>query len=336
MKYLNVLPPLALGQKRSLQYRDPERMSAELARGTSAVMNYISDEPDGSFFAQSSFIKTRNLSLVASVSSAFRVEARGASSGILMVASHGVTSTRRGGRTIDWGKGKSALFLPPGGCTARSSGRSVVGIEIDPAVISAITQTMLGGRAVRRRQAFDFATPAGLPLQGNSLDFGSLILGTISMLDHFGGNTHLIERSGIDDAILRMVAVLLNFEELSADETGGRPHRAVVQLACEYIDANLTNTITLTELETITGLSRRSLQYAFRDAFDCTPMQWIALRRLEAVRKHILAARHGATLTTIVGEYFANLGEFARVYKQRYGELPSTTLKNALSKRLRS
>ncbi|MBI1651381.1 AraC family transcriptional regulator [Hyphomicrobium sulfonivorans] len=110
----------------------------------------------------------------------------------------------------------------------------------------------------------------------------------------------------------------------------------MVQLACEYIDANLTNPISLTDLEFLTGLSRRSLQYGFRAAFDRTPMQWVAQRRLEAVRRQILEAPPGANLTMIAGEYFANLGEFARMYRRRYGELPSATLKQALAKRLRS
>lgn len=334
MKPLDPPLPLAFGQKRSVQYNDPEHMSAELARGTSVVMNYRSAEPDGSFNAHSAVIKTRNVRLVASASSAFRVEAHGASNGILMVASHGFTSTRWEGRTIEWGEGKSALFLPPGGCSAHSTARSVVGIDIDPTVLNQITQVMLGGKAAKRGAAFDFATSCPFSLQGNHFDFSSIIQGLISTLDLFDGDAHLIERSGIDETILRIVALLFNFEELSAGDADTRAHPAIVHLACEYIDANLTNTITLTDLESITGLSRRSLQYAFRAAFDCTPMQWVAQRRLEAVRSQILAARQGANLTMIAGEYFANLGEFARMYKQRYGELPSITLKGAIAKRL--
>ncbi len=253
-----------------------------------------------------------------------------------MVATHGTGTTECEGRSFDWGRGKAGLFLPPGGCTARFSARSVVGADIVPAAIAQVTQIMLGGKAPRRRNAFDFTQPCALKLRRNNLDFGSILISAVSMLDHFGGDHNLIERTGLDDTILRMLALLFNYEELSSGASEAKANRSIVRLACEYIDDNLTGTITLTDLEALTGLSRRSLQYAFRAEFDCTPMQWVAQRRLEAVRKQILGARHGDTLTTIAGEYFANLGEFARMYRQQYGELPSATLRNALARRFRS
>lgn len=33
-------------------------------------------------------------------------------------------------------------------------------------------------------------------------------------MDMLGGDAHLIERAALDDALLRVVALLLNFEEL--------------------------------------------------------------------------------------------------------------------------
>lgn len=336
MKSFDDIPPLAFGHDRSLEYADPERMSEALARGTTVAMNYRSAEPDGSFVARSAVIQTRSVKLIASASSALTVEAHGASKGILMVALHGSASTRRGSRTIEWGNGGGALYLPPGGCSTQSTRRSVLAMDIDPVALDQVTQVMLGGRVPKPGRTFDFATPSSVNLRGNNVDFGSIIQSAAATVGLFGTDARLVEKTGLDDSILRTVALLLNFDELSASEVETGPTRAIVQMACEYIDANLTNAITLTDLEAVTGLSRRSLQYAFRAAFDCTPMQWVAQRRLEAVRSHILAARQGTTLTAIVGEYFANLGEFARMYKQRYGELPSATLKNAISRRLRS
>lgn len=336
MDHFGSLPPLAFGQRQSVRFRNAEHLSEAAGRDTPTVMNYRSSETDGSFLAQFAVIKTAKIRLTAASSSSFRVEARGSPTGLLMVPLHGFTITQRKGRTIEWGQGKCALYLPPGGCSARSTGRSAVGVDIEPTVLNGVAQTMLGGKIPKRGAAFDFATACPIALQSNHLDFGSIFQDAISTLDRFDGRTDLIEKSGVDDLILRIVALLFNIEEMSEGnaDTGGRS--AVLRLACEYIDANLTRAITLTDLESLTGLSRRSLQYAFRSTFDCTPMQWVAQRRLETVRSQILAARQGTNLTRIAGEYFANLGEFARLYRQRYGELPSMTLKNVLAKRLRS
>lgn len=335
MTSFETLPRLAFGDGRALKFSSAERMSEALTRAGSVEMKHRSAEPDGAFGAHMAAIQTRSSRLVALASAAFHVEASGAPSGLLMVPLHGATITRRGAHTYEWGKDKGALYLPPGGCIAQSTARSVIGIDIDPADFHRVTEVMLG-RAPKASSRFSFARPSFVDTPRSRFDFGSVIEGIAETMDRLGGDARLIERAALDDALIRVVALLLNFEEFSADEpeTGVPP--AVVRLACEYIDANLTSTITLTDLESITGLSRRSLQYAFRSAFSCTPMQWVAQRRLEAVRSHILAARPGETLTAIVGAYFANLGEFARMYKHRYGELPSATLKGALAKRLRS
>ena len=336
MTFPGAIPFLAFGQKQALEFSSAEQMSEALTRGTSLVMNHRSTEPEGLFHARSALIKTRNMRLVALASSAFHVEARDSLNGLLMIPWHGSTRTQREGRTYEWGRGSCALYLPAGGCRALSTARSVVGIDIDPVVLNRIAEIMLGGRAPKRGAAFDFASPRPVALHGNDLDFARIIHSVITTLDLLNGDANLIEKAGLDDVVLRIVALLFNFEELSAADPDTGMQRAVIKLACDYIDTNLTSTIALTDLELLTGMSRRSLQYAFRAAFDCTPMQWVAQRRLEAVRRHILAARPGANLTTIAGEYFANLGEFARMYRQRYGELPSITLKNAIAKRLRS
>ena len=335
MKSFDGTPPLAFGQDRSIEFTDPERMSEALSLTGSLVMKHRAAAHDGAFGARMAALKTRNSRLVALASSAFHVEAHGAPSGLLMVALQGFTNTRHGSQTYEWGKGKGALYLPPGGCRAETTARSVIGIDIDPADFHRVAEVMLG-RAPKPGSQFSFGRPFFVDTPSSRFDFSSVVEGIAATMDRLGGDAHLIERAGLDDALMRVIALFLNFEEFSAAEPEINAPRAIVRLACEYIDAHLTSTITLTELESITGLSRRSLQYAFRAEFGCTPMQWVAQRRLEAVRKQILAARMGANLTMIAGEYFANLGEFARMYKQRYGELPSVTLKNAISRRLKS
>lgn len=335
MTSFETLPRLAFGDGRAQQFSCAERMSESLTRGGSLEMKHRSVESDGAFGARMAAIQTRSSRLVALASSAFHVEASGAPRGLLMVALHGSTITRRGARTYEWGRNEGALYLPPGGCVAQSTARSVIGIDIDPVDFHRVTEVMLG-RAPTPNSQFSFARPSFVDTPSSRFDFIGVIEGIAATMDRLGGDANLIERAALDDALIRVVALLLNFEEFSAEEPEAGAPPAVVRMACEYIDAHLTSTITLTDLESITGLSRRSLQYAFRSAFSCTPMQWVAQRRLEAVRRHILSARPGETLTAIVGAYFANLGEFARMYKHRYGELPSTTLKGALAKRLRS
>ncbi|MQT14514.1 helix-turn-helix transcriptional regulator [Rhizobiales bacterium Sp-1] len=110
----------------------------------------------------------------------------------------------------------------------------------------------------------------------------------------------------------------------AAARTGAK---AAVSHLCDYIDANLTRKITLTDLEKISGFSARALQYSFQSVTGQTPGKWISNRRLEVAHTLIIKAEPGATVTEIAGPYFNNMGEFARLYRARYGELPSETLR---------
>ena len=78
------------------------------------------------------------------------------------------------------------------------------------------------------------------------------------------------------------------------------------------------------------GASPRVLQYAFQDTLEITPMSYILNRKLHAARSDL--KRSGADVRSQVtriamlyGMY--HLGRFSTNYKQLFGELPSSTLK---------
>ena len=52
-------------------------------------------------------------------------------------------------------------------------------------------------------------------------------------------------------------------------------------------------------------------------------------QRLQGVRAELLLASKRVTVNQIAAEWgFVNLGLFAQMYRRRFGELPSFTLKN--------
>ena len=90
--------------------------------------------------------------------------------------------------------------------------------------------------------------------------------------------------------------------------------------------------VTLTVLESISGLSQRSLQLAFQKQFGCTPMQWVRQIRLDMARKVLLNARPGDTVTKIALDCgFTQLSGFSQAFLARFGELPSDTLRQNLA-----
>ena len=98
----------------------------------------------------------------------------------------------------------------------------------------------------------------------------------------------------------------------------------------EWIDAHWRDEVTIDDLVAISGSSMRSIFATFKVARGYTPMAYLKRVRLHAARGMLLVAQPGASVTGIgLACCFANLGHFARDYKEQFGELPLATLVKA-------
>ncbi len=99
-----------------------------------------------------------------------------------------------------------------------------------------------------------------------------------------------------------------------------------VQRAEDYMRAHADEPITLEILAQQAGCSGRALQNAFKTFRQKTPIEALREIRLDKARIDLLA--DSDTITGIAYRWgFNNLGRFARLYKERFGELPSETLR---------
>lgn len=151
-------------------------------------------------------------------------------------------------------------------------------------------------------------------------------LGDLKKIPNFLAN------SGMEECLYRAIALLLLPERLieanNLTVSGEEPSYRLDRV-CEFIRANLSEGLTLPDLENFSGLSARALQYSFRKAFGMTPMQWIQEQKLLAVRSALCKPAPGTTVTGAALPYFGSMGEFSRRYRARFGELPSATLARA-------
>lgn len=106
-------------------------------------------------------------------------------------------------------------------------------------------------------------------------------------------------------------------------------------LVVDYIKANLSRPIRLSDLEVLSGLGERALRHAFQKHFGCSPMHWVRLQRLDLARTRLNRPVPGVGVTDIALEAgFTRLGDFAAAYRRRFGEAPSATLASARRRRL--
>ncbi|MCJ2010884.1 helix-turn-helix domain-containing protein [Methylobacterium sp. J-092] len=104
-----------------------------------------------------------------------------------------------------------------------------------------------------------------------------------------------------------------------------------IRAALDYIEAHLSDPLTLADIATAAGISVRSLQDRFRQAIGQTPVQFIIDRRLRKVH-HDLTARGGATLSIaeVAARWgFVHMSDSGQRYRRLYGCAPSETRRDA-------
>jgi AraC family ethanolamine operon transcriptional activator len=83
----------------------------------------------------------------------------------------------------------------------------------------------------------------------------------------------------------------------------------------------------LQSMSKATGLSPRKLQRTFQAEFGLCPQEWQRVERLNRVRKDLLHAQPGATVTQTATRWgFFHFGRFSQYYRELFGERPSETL----------
>jgi transcriptional regulator GlxA family with amidase domain len=94
-----------------------------------------------------------------------------------------------------------------------------------------------------------------------------------------------------------------------------------------WVDAHLAEAITLDRLCALSGVGGRILQKSVMALRGQSPLEWVAARRLAAVRARLLNGPPDVAISTVALDCgFAHLGRFSAAYRQAYGELPSATL----------
>lgn len=171
-----------------------------------------------------------------------------------------------------------------------------------------------------------------LPIRGETLN-GLVIWGERVLNLARSNPTSIIENSVLETIMQELVYYLsLIAAELEAipGKTTCSARQAGMRRALEYLRHNRATRLSVSKLLEVAEISERSLQYAFREAFDMTPQAFMKRRRLHFARQQLLAACPSETSVSKVatGPGFYELGRFASDYRQNFGQLPAETLRN--------
>ncbi len=96
--------------------------------------------------------------------------------------------------------------------------------------------------------------------------------------------------------------------------------------AMEYMHANSGSEIRIADIAREAGASVRSLQAAFQQFRNTTPLAYLRTIRLQGVRKALKDLGCSRPVADIARDWgFSHMGRFAALYHQSFGEMPSET-----------
>lgn len=110
----------------------------------------------------------------------------------------------------------------------------------------------------------------------------------------------------------------------------GRPRidrGEIIRRSMAALETEAVDRPSVGQLATVAGVTERTLARAFRETFGTSPMQYVLLRQLHAVRRGLRAAPDDATVSAILVRHgIWDHGRFAARYRRHFGESPSATL----------
>jgi AraC-like DNA-binding protein len=106
---------------------------------------------------------------------------------------------------------------------------------------------------------------------------------------------------------------------------------AGVRRAADFIDAMADQPVSLGQIAVVAGVTGRDLRSAFRRYYGTTPMGYLRQVRLDRAHAQLRAADPADTtaVASVARKWgWANPGQFAAAYRQRFGVPPGRTLRN--------
>lgn len=105
--------------------------------------------------------------------------------------------------------------------------------------------------------------------------------------------------------------------------------KKLVDRACELMLGHADEPLSILQVCTLVGTSRRKLNYCFQDVLGTTPIKYLRTLRLNGVRRSLRQASPGVTVQDVASHWgFWHLSQFAQDYKKLFGERPSASLRS--------
>ena len=134
------------------------------------------------------------------------------------------------------------------------------------------------------------------------------------------------ETDHIRDKLAEHLVMLLSDGSTLIRTPSQRLRSMAIRRAFEVIEDSLDKGVSVREVVRASGISRRTLEYAFRDQYGFSPKAFINSQRLLMVRRDLRSKPGHVPIAEIANRWgYWHMGQFAYDYRFQFGELPSQT-----------
>jgi AraC-like DNA-binding protein len=228
-------------------------------------------------------------------------------------------------QTFSIGNKESILYLPslPWQMKIHSASLACLVVSVHLETLKGAAATNRGGKPLNPTELNQLLEPT--LLSKPSSHGAGLLDSTYTLLRYVDEVVGLAERLpsslGLDELLLRQLIHLL-LPMVDAIEDMAESVLDLEQLV-DWIKDHCLEPITLADLETLSGYSRRNLQRAFQKRFGCGPMQWLRTQRMKMARRLLETAPIGSRVKDIAMDCgYTSLSAFSRDYNQEFGSTP--------------
>lgn len=192
---------------------------------------------------------------------------------------------------------------------------TIFGIVIDQSLLRSLTGANVSA-------LHDFALSECISLQAKTHNNLHYLLQRLLMRPHDG----IPEKVCHDLLLLALHDVLTSEAKSYVPPTSLKRRNQIVDRTMQYLKLHHDEPVTITELCELTCVSRRTLQYSFESVLGISPAHFLRISRLNGARRSLRVASEQNGIADIAAQWgFWHLSQFAKDYKQLFGELPSET-----------
>ena len=106
-----------------------------------------------------------------------------------------------------------------------------------------------------------------------------------------------------------------------------------VNILCDYIASHIGTPLTTPQMERLTGMSGRAINYAFQARYKKSPHQWQRDYLLDLARQELKSSPLARSVKQISFDLgFTSPASFASHYRKKFGEHPSSTHNSTTSR----